>query len=176
MSINFYIRAISAIVVVASSSFLGLSFSNRLKNTVKDLKEIIRFLNLFQNEILYTFDSIPNIFIKLARNNNSDFYKYLNKLGQSLKDFKYHSLKEGFLKEFSNSNDFALSREDLESVGNLLSSIEEMDPVGIRRIFELTLDHFEKRLKEEEEKYKKNSKVYISLGISLGLIIVTVFI
>jgi len=176
MSVNFYIRTISAMTIIASSSFLGLSFSNKLKNTVKDLKEIIRFLNLFQNEILYTFDSIPNIFIKLAKNNNSAFYKCLNKLGQSLKDFKYHSLKEGFLSEFSNSNGFTLCSEDLECVGNLLSSIEEMDPLGIRRIFDLTLDHFEKRLKEEEEKYKKNSKVYISLGVSLGLIVVTLFI
>lgn len=171
-----YIRAISAIVVVASSSFLGVSFSNKLKNTVKDLKEIIRFLNLFQNEIMYTFDSIPNIFTKLARNNNSIFYKCLNKLGESLKDYKYRSLKEGFLHEFSDLDGFTLSKEDLEYIGNLLSSIEEMDADGIKRIFELTLDYFEKRLKDEEEKYKKNSKVYISLGVSLGLIIVTVFI
>ena len=176
MNIQSYIRIISAMVIIATSSFLGFSFSNKLRNTVKDIKEIIRFLNLFQNEIMYTFDSIPNIFKKLARSNNSSFYKNLNDLGDSLKDFKYHSLKEGFLKEFSNSNSFSLSKEDLESVGNLLSSIEEMDPEGIQRIFKITLDYFEKRLKDEEEKYKKNSKVYISLGISLGLVIVTVFI
>ncbi len=176
MSAQFYIRAFSAIAIVMSSSFLGISFSNKLKNRVKDLKEAIRFLNLFQNEIMYTFDSIPNIFIKLSKSNNSSFYRCLNNLGEALKDFKYHSLKEGFLKEFSNSNGFILLNEDLTSIANLLSSIEEMEPDGINRIFKITIDYFEKQLRNEEEKYKKNAKVYISLGVSLGLIIVTVFI
>ncbi len=176
MNLNSYVRIISALIIIASSSFLGYSYAMNLKNILKNVKEVIRFLNLFQNEIMYTFDSIPNIFIKLSKNNASTFYKKLNKLGKNLKDFKYRSLKEGFLAEFSDTNEFSLPKDDLESIGNLLSSIEEMDQDGIGRMFKLTLDHFERRANEEEEKYKKNSKVYISLGVSFGIIVVTVFI
>lgn len=72
------IKWIVLLSILLISSLLGISFGNRYKERVSDLKTIKSALNMFKTKIEYTYEPLPIVFSEISREFNSRYTgKYL---------------------------------------------------------------------------------------------------
>ncbi len=60
------LKWIILILVLGSSSLIGIALANTYKSRVEDLKEIKRALNILKTKIEYTYEPLPQIFLEIG--------------------------------------------------------------------------------------------------------------
>ncbi len=70
----------------------------------------------------------------------------------------------------------ALKDDDLRIILDMARSLGSLDEEGHKKIFQSTLALLKRNMEEAHELTLKNGKLYRCLGISVGLVIVIIFI
>lgn len=69
------IKYASLIFIFAILAFLGQTMANKYKGRVKDLKEILRILNIIETKIKFTYEPLPEIFKDISKEFKSEVRK-----------------------------------------------------------------------------------------------------
>ena len=166
------IKYICLTIILAISFFIGYLISKKYKNRVNELKEIQIALDILENKIKYTYEPLKNIFIemrKLLKGNISNLFRSISeKLEES-------SVERSFLdaiKEIRTN----LQEEDIEIIKNLSKILGKTEKDGQVSQIELTKTFIESQIKKAEKEEEKNSKLYKTLGTTIGLACVIILI
>ncbi len=159
-------------IILIGTSYIGILISKKYSNRVKDLKEMRKGLNFFEEKIKYTYEPIPDVFEeiskKLKHNIGDIFHNASN-------DMENNSAGECWERAVDNANT-SFSKEDIDIIKGLAKMLGRTDIDGQISEIRLTDKFLDVQIKDSEREKLKNEKLYRTLGISVGLAIVIVLI
>lgn len=170
------IKYISLILILIISSYIGILISKKYQNRVRELKQIKSSLTVFAAKIKLTYEPIPEIFKELGENKNLNISQNISKIFEEASE-NMNNMPAGkaWNKALENQNT-NLKKEDIEVLKNLSNLLGKVDLEGQISEIELVDNFLDNQIEKAEEESKKNQKMYKTLGITIGLAMVIIFV
>lgn len=166
------LKIILLTIVMSMCSFLGIMKANRFKLRVVDLTEVKKALNLILTKMRYTYEPLPELFKDVSKELKANIanifitaHTYMHEL----------NAKEAWEKSVTESNN-NFTNEDINIIKGLGNLLGKTDLEGQLMQIELTTKLLEDNIKEAESLQRKNTKLYKTLGTTIGLAIMIIFI
>lgn len=158
--------------IFGMSTLLGIIKANRYKFRVNDLKEIQKALNMFETKMKYTYEPIPDLFAEISKDLEENIGYILK---NASKKMQIVPAGQAWIEAIDNSsNNF--SKEDINIIKALSKLLGKTDIEGQLSEIELTNNLINIQIKKAEEEKSKNTKLYKTLGATIGLAIIIIFI
>lgn len=166
------IKYIILLLLLISSSYIGILISKKYQGRVKELKEMKSYLTIFATKIKLTYEPIPQIFEELGNKENSNI-SYIFKTAS--KNMQEMPAGEAWLKSINVQNT-ELKKEDIEVLKGLSNLLGKVDLEGQVNEIELVDNFLDNQIEKAEEESKKSVKMYKTLGVTVGLAMVIILI
>lgn len=164
-----------SILIIGITTYIGFFKSNKLTKREHILKDMITFLNLLENELKYMMPVLPNAYEASRQKLTTDLKVYIGQIVVDMLTFENTEIIEksicdniSKLQELTNydkniiiSTLKNLGRSDLDSQINIIENCKEI---------------LEGQIKEAVDFKISNSKIYRTVGVITGIMIVVIFI
>ena len=158
--------------IFLTCSVIGILISKKYSNRVQELKEFKSALNIFKTKIRYTYDPIPEIFLEIAKNLNSNISNVFSIAANKMDILAAGDAWNLAIKfEMLNIND-----EDRMVLKNLSKLLGKTDLEGQINQIDITENYLEEQIRKAETQREKSEKMYRTLGMIIGLTIVIVLV
>ncbi len=158
--------------IFLTCSVIGILISKKYSNRVQELKEFKSALNIFKTKIRYTYDPIPEIFLDIAKNLNSNISNVFSIAANKMDILAAGEAWNLAIKyEMLNIND-----EDRMVLRNLSKLLGKTDLEGQINQIDITENYLEEQIRKAETQREKSEKMYRTLGMIIGLTIVIVLV
>jgi len=158
--------------IFLSSSMIGILLSKKYSNRVKELQEFQNALNIFKTKIRYTAEPIPEIFIEISSNMNSNIGSIFKAASNNMKLVTAGEAWNLAL----NTEVLNIDDEDKNILKNLSKLLGKTDIEGQISQIELTSTFLDEQISKAEREKNKSEKMYRTLGVILGVAIVIILI
>lgn len=166
------IKYITLIIILASTTYIGVLISKKYLNRVKDLREMKNALNMFSTKIKFTYEPIPQIFKEISEKIKPNIANIFKNVCEKINEKTAGRAWEEALEE-SNTN---MTKEDIEILKNLSNLLGKVDIEGQVNEVELVESFLDTQIELAEEEKKKYVKMYKTLGVTIGLAVVIILI
>ena len=160
------------ILIITSSSYLGILFSKKYANREKEIKQMKTALNMFATKIKYTYEPIPSLFMEIANKIGGNIGNIFSLSATIMKETSAGEAWEKALEEVKHN----LSKEDIIVLKNLSKLLGQTDIEGQISQIEVVKQFLATQLENANEERRKNEKMYRTLGIVTGLTIAIILI
>ncbi len=169
-----FFKIIISIAILCITSYIGIEKANYLKSREDILTDMITFLKLVENEMIYMLNSLPNSY-EIARQRLSS--KLKDVIGAIVLDMSEYGVDKIDMSITNNINLLSeLNQYDKDIIISTLKNLGRSDLESQNNIIDNAITILRKQINEANSIKIKNSKVYRTVGIITGLIIVVVFI
>ena len=151
---------------------IGIKSAGKLTERVNTISTIIYFLGECEAKIRYCESSVAEIIHSFSQGEKSKNIPFLRKCDSLLSDFDFPIAWEMALHD----EKIQLSQSDLtllEDFGNMIGRSDQTSQI---KMLEYIIRGFEISLEDAKEKERKNKRLYITLGISAGLIFIVMLL
>ena len=169
------IKIIISILIVALTAYIGSSKSRKLKEREYVLREMVTFLKLVENEIKYMMNILPNAYEIARQKLNTELKIKLGQIVVDMLDSNNMTYIEGSI-EKNISEIESLEKYDKDIIISTLKNLGRSDIEGQINIIQNTINILENQINEANEIKNTNSKLYRTIGIISGLMLVIIFI
>ncbi|GKU81147.1 stage III sporulation protein SpoIIIAB [Niallia sp. NCCP-28] len=166
------IKIVGAIIILASTSWVGMEFSKVLSERPKQLRQLKTALQSLEAEIMYAHTPLHEAARRLAEQLSPPlsifFSVFSNKLAQeetTVRDAWSKSLEEIWTST-------AMKQPELEIMKQFGETLGRHDRISQQKQILLTLSHLEREEAEARNNQMKYEKMVKSLGVLSGLLIV----
>jgi len=166
------IKYISIFLVFFISVYIGNLVSKKYTLRLKELKDIKNALNIIESKIKFTYEPISDIFMqtsKMVSKNISEIFL------QATINMKTNSAEQAWNKsvETVTTNLSLEDKENLKSFGKMLGKVDKEGQISR---LELTKTFIEAQIEKAKIEEQKNSKLYKTLGVVVGLAFIIILI
>ena len=166
------IKNFSLILMLLICTYLGINKSKRFHKREIELKKIKSALNIFKTKINYTYETIGEIFKEISKLEYQDEENIFKETIELLdKDGLGIAWEKAVIQ-----NKSCINEEDKEILKMLGKTLGRTDKEGQISEIELVSNFLNKQIANAEEVRGKNEKMYKTLGITIGLTLVIIFI
>lgn len=169
-----FVKIIIAIAILFITSYLGIELANSLKSREEVLTDMITFLRLVQNEMMYMLNSLPIAFEMSRQRLNTELKNVLGAISLDMSEFGVEKIDASITNNVNSIK--CLNDYDKEIIISTLKNLGRSDLESQYNIIENGITIINKQIKEANEIKNKNSKVYKTVGVITGLMIVIIFI
>lgn len=166
------IKYLTLILILFSTTYIGILISKKYLNRVKDLKEMKNALNMFSTKIKFTYEPIPQTFKEISQKTKPNISNIFKNVCEKMDKQNAGKAWEEALEE-SNTN---MTKEDIEVLKNLSNLLGKVDIEGQVNEVELVENFLDTQIELAEEEKQKYVKMYKTLGITIGLAVVIILI
>lgn len=171
------IKALGSVLIMISSTLIGLLMAGKYKTRVQQLKGIQSHFQMIETEIFYTATPIIEVIEKLSRQSQQPLSNVYEEINKNLKKKEGESLGTIWENAFERQKNYTqFIKEDLEVIyffGNILGTSDRQSQIKNAKLVQSQL----KKLEEYAEKdWVKNEKLFRNLGILSGISIVIILI
>ncbi|MDO4283314.1 MAG: stage III sporulation protein AB [Clostridia bacterium] len=172
---NIVFKIVISCGIIALCGYAGIMKSKKLETREQILREMVIFLNLVKNDIRYMMNILPNAY-EIARQKLSTSLKIaIGKIVIDMINYSNHAiLEQSIMKNISDIDE--LTKYDKEVFISTLKNLGRSDLESQINIIDNSIHIIENQIKEANEIKLKNSKLYRTVGVITGLMIVIVFI
>ena len=159
-------------LILIGTSYVGVLMSKKYSNRLRDLKEMRKALNFFEEKIKFTYEPIPDVFEEISgkvKENIGEIFNTSSNLMQS------KSAGEAWEFAVDNSNN-NFTKEDKDIIKGLAKMLGKTDIDGQVSEIRLTNKFIDVQIKDAEKEKIKNEKLYKTLGATVGLALVIILI
>lgn len=169
----FVFKLIVSLGIIISCGYIGVYKSKKLKEREYILRDIVTFLGLVENEIRYMMSILPNAY-ESARQKLLTSLKI--SIGQIVVDMLASDSESGTNQSIVNniSKIDALTDYDKNVFISTLKNLGRSDLDGQVNILQNSINIFENQIKEANDIKLKNSKLYKTVGVIAGIMIVII--
>ena len=157
-----FIKDTCLITIIIICSYIGFLKSKTFENRVLELSKFQNALVMFESKLKFTYEPIKNIFEEISnviyKNENNVFF-YTSKEKRNIYKAWCTGIDEN---KYFNEED----RNVTKMMGKLLG---KTDIEGQLSEIELGLELINKQIKDAEIEKNKNSKLYKTMGVILGI-------
>ncbi len=169
------IKITAFLIILISTSLMGAFLGNREKSRINDLDELKKSLEILISEITFASSALPSALINVSKQSNQKFKHFFTYLGKSLSDRQ--DVEAAWLNACKNKlNATSLANEDREKLKILASSLSGFDKSLLVRSISIMTDYIDSKKAELSKEAEKSGKLFRSLGILSGLLIIVIFI
>ena len=158
--------------VMGMCTVLGIIKANKYKLRVIDLQEIKKALNLAITKMRYTYEPLPELFKEISKDLNDNIANIFIKAHTYMETLNAGQAWEKAVDE-SMSN---FTNEDINIIKGLSKLLGKTDLEGQLMQIELTIKLLDEKIVEATNLQNKNTKLYKTLGATIGLAIMIIFI
>ena len=166
------IKYLTLILILSSTTYIGILISKKYLNRVKDLKEMKNALNMFSTKIKFTYEPIPQTFKEISQKTKPNISNIFKNVCEKMNTENAGKAWEEALEE-SNTN---MTKEDIEVLKNLSNLLGKVDVEGQVNEVELVENFLDTQIELAEEEKQKYVKMYKTLGITIGLAVVIILV
>ena len=166
------IKYINILLVFIITFLIGYLKSQKYSNRVLELKELEIALDILENKIKFTYEPLKEIFEQMKNLLKGDISEIFNEVNKNLEN---DNVENAFYKSLENIKTNLLE-EDLEIIKNLSKILGKTDKEGQVSQIELARTFIKSQIKKAEKEEEKNSKLYKTLGTTVGLAFVIILI
>ena len=146
--------------------------SKKYSNRLKDLKEMRKAFNFFEEKIKFTYEPIPDVFDEISHKVQDNIGEIFRNSSKSMENESAGVAWEKAVDE-SNNN---FTKEDKDIIKGLAKMLGKTDIDGQVSEIRLTNKFLEVQIKDAENEKNKNEKLYKTLGATVGLALVIILI
>ena len=168
------IKLIICIAIVFITSYIGIELAYSLNVREKILIDMVTFLKLVQNEMKYMLNTMPNAFEKSRQRLNSPLKDSIGAIVVDME--KYGAQKVDNSIDININMISELSNYDKQLITSTLKNLGRSDIESQNNIIINAIEILNNQIKEAKEKKEKNTKVYKTVGVISGLLIIVIFI
>ncbi len=170
------LKVIGSLFVVISSGLMGLKLSNDYIGRIIRLNDFKKMMKVLKNEITYNNESILEAIKKTANTNDQVINDFLLEVIH-IYEVENLSLNDSWIKATDNTlKESNIAKPDLElisQIGNNLGITCKATQIDYIENFIFKIDLIEEELQSKKE---EKCKLYKSMGVMTGLLIVILFI
>ena len=159
------LKFVDIIFILVICSYLGVYKSKKFENRVIELNKFQNALVMFKGKVEFTYEPLKNIFEEISRiiydDSDNIFKNVFNKSNSK-------SISELWNEEIKSINN-SLNNEDREIIKMLGKMMGKTDVKGQISEIDLTMSLIERQIQKAEKEKAKNSKLYKTMGVVLGL-------
>ena len=156
--------------IFLTSSGIGLLISKKYEQRVNELKELKNALNMFKTKIKFTYEPIPEIFREISNSLNSKTGMVFEIASENMK-----LLTAGEAWNSAIDTDILdITGEDKKVIKDLSKLLGLTDIEGQVSQINLTTSLLDEQIRKAEEDKTRNSRMFKTLGMVLGLTIVII--
>ncbi len=157
-----FLKNVNLIGIIAICSYIGILKSKSFENRVAELSKFQSALVMFESKLKFTYEPIKDIFEEISNviyKNETNIFFFTSKEEKNINK-AWCENADNIL--FLNNSD----KEVIKTIGKLLG---KTDIEGQLSEISLGLDLIGKQIVEAEYERNKNSKLYKTMGVILGL-------
>lgn len=159
-------------LILIGTSYVGVLMSKKYSNRLRDLKEMRKALNFFEEKIKFTYEPIPDVFEEISSKVKENIGEIFN-TSSNLMQSKSAGEAWEFAVDNSNNN---FTKEDKDIIKGLAKMLGKTDIDGQVSEIRLTNKFIDVQIKDAEKEKTKNEKLYKTLGATVGLALVIILI
>ena len=168
----FVLKIFLLVLIFITASLLGFLFANQYSKRIAELEDFYKALGLFETKIAYTYDELIDTFVYIAENLTTKIYRIFFITAEKLRENPSVSAGDSFRSVVEDEKIFlALKPNDIEVIKSLSVSLGQMDIDSQMKNIQLVKRLVEKELNTAYEEKKKNFKVYRSMGVMGGMVL-----
>lgn len=156
--------------IFLTSSGIGMLISKKYEERVNELKEFKNALNMFKTKIKFTYEPIPEIFIQISQ-------AVTPTIGGIFKiasyNMNFYPAGEAWSKAID-TDILNINLEDRSILKDLSKLLGATDMDGQLSQIEITYNFLEEQIKKAEKDRAKSEKLYRTMGMIIGLVIVII--
>lgn len=156
--------------IFLTTSAIGILKAKKYVYRVEELREIKTALNMFRTKLKFTYQPIPEIFKEISERLNSNigniFRIASNNMGSETAQEAWNGAIE--------LNSLNINFEDKSILKNLSNLLGQTDLEGQINQIELTWNFIDEQIIKAEKERQKNEKLFRTLGMTIGLVIVII--
>ncbi len=169
-----FFKIIISIAILCITSYIGIEMASALKSREEILTDYITFLRLLQNEMIYMANSLPTSFEIARQRLNSSLKDVIGAIALDMSEYGTDKIDISITNNVNTLEE--LDDYDKDIIISTMKNLGRSDIDSQNNIIENTICIVEKQIKEANVNKVKNSKVYKTIGVITGLIIVVIFI
>ncbi|MGL5615592.1 MAG: stage III sporulation protein SpoIIIAB [Sarcina sp.] len=163
------IKALLLVLVVIICSLIGYIYGEGYKRRFFQLSELKRILIDIENEIIYSYSSLPDTIIKMGERAKEPLGTLFVEIGKKLNKGVRGGVYEAFSSTIEEQREeIALNEDDLNVLLDLSKSLGETDIYGQEQIFRYAKEKVNRAIEDANIEFKRNVKIYRALGFGLG--------
>ncbi len=170
-----FFKIIGSIFIVFSTTMFSLYIEWQDRIYIKDLEEMKKGFNIFSNSMRYTHLPLEEIMIEISQKISGVSSNIFKKTGKYLSERKFESAKEAWecsINEFFLKSKF--SKEDIDTFMYFGKTIGYLDFESQSDNGKYIVEYIDLELENLRKKLEKGQKMYRSLGVLFGLVIVII--
>ncbi|SDM80683.1 stage III sporulation protein AB [Fictibacillus solisalsi] len=167
---------LGAVCIFISTTWIGFELAKKVRDRPKQLRQLKVGLQSLEAEIMYGLIPLDEAFLHLSRQLSGPVAEFFLYAGQSL-EASVSSVQEAWengLSHLSASSSF--KKEEIEILRQFGATLGRHDRENQQKQIRLALAHLERELAEANEAQLKHEKMYKSLGILLGLLLIILLV
>ncbi len=146
--------------------------SKKYSNRLRDLKEMIKALNFFEEKIKFTYEPVPDVFEEISHKVKENIGEIFQNSSKTMENESAGVAWEKAVEE-ANSN---FTKEDKDIIKGLAKMLGKTDIDGQVSEIRLTCKFLDVQINDAENEKLKNEKLYKTLGATVGLALVIILI
>jgi len=171
------LKAIGAVMIMASATGIGLSFSADLKKHCMELRILKQLIYMLRGEIKYTKTPLPEAFLHMAVRLPEPFAGFLRETAEEMGGMDGRGFGELWREQIRKCLSAThLKREEKEQLGDLGDVLGYLDLEMQLSSIELYLERLEICIRDAQEAIATKQKVYQSLGVAGGIFLVILLV
>ena len=172
---NIVLKLSLSLCIILLCGYFGFLKSKKLALREQILREMVIFLNLVKNDISYMMNILPNAYEIARQKLNTSLKIAIGKIVVDMINLNsITGLEQSITKNISDMED--ITKYDKEVFISTLKNLGRSDLESQLNIIDNSISIIENQIKEANEIKLKNSKLYKTVGVITGLMIVIVFI
>ena len=170
-----FLKISGAVAIIFASYICGLYMANRSTFRNQDLEQMKKALTIFKGEILYSANSLENIFFEISNRTIGIISLLFETVAKNIEKHSKYGISEIWdtsILEITNNSYF--DSEDMEyiySFGRTLGFADKNQQVNNAMLLIEYIDSAQKGLREKKV---SEEKLYKTLGLTCGLMLVIV--
>lgn len=170
----FVLKILLGIIIIAITTHLGMLKSKKLHDREYVLREMITFLIGLQNEIMYCLSLLPNAYESVRMGLKTDLKYAIGNISIDMLNKDEYTVERSIVENISEID--GLADYDKNVIISTLKNLGKSNVEGQINIIQNSIATLENQVKEATEIKIKNSRMYRTIGMLSGLIIVVIFI
>lgn len=165
-------RFIALFTIFVCISLIGITYGNRFKVRVKELQEFENIFYSLKNQITFMHTPITQS-LKLSSNASTEIGKMFHLIADEIDNGEFYHLiniVEDILKKYRSR--LFLIDSDLDMIRDFFNNLENSNLNSFENTFNMFSKRIENQLNDAIEFRNKNNKIYSTLGIGVGAMIV----
>ena len=168
-----WIQVIGSVLIIVATTMVGISFQIKENYRKQELERLERALLLMKNQITYFASPMAEIFQQIGWKTEGVIGFAFHNIGKDMETRQGCSAediwKKGWDSIIKESYFTAHDFEEILSFGKTLDFLDRQQQEGS---VDMLLGYIRKRQEEIEKRLHKNGKLYYSMGVLSGLLLV----